>query len=586
MQAVEEFDFIVIGGGSAGCIAAARIADANLGSVLLVEAGDAAEENPETLLASGFAQAFANENTLIDRLSIQQPRCAKRTLYMGSGTGMGGSGAVNGMVYTRGDRRDYAQWPEGWRWENVAPSFDALEHTLGVSTRNPNEFTNTCLDAALQSGFERKDELNDGELCGHIGYQLMNYHGGDRRHAYSAFIKGFPRENLTVLTRTRLERIEFDENMTAIAVHVRQRSAMQEIVRRIGLRKEIILCAGALETPKLLMLSGVGPSNQLRHFGIEPRAEVPAVGRNLQDHPNVCIFYRGNSETQSFYPQVYGFERMNPALALADQQADTCFVFYSAASSLAPSMQRMLPALMLPASQYGNRRWHRWIRNTVTLAFRLPFLQRFVNKVYGIVVILGKPSSRGEVTLASADPAHAPRINPGYFLNSDDLDTLTNGVIKAQQIAGQPALTRWGNQGLSLAARSTDREKIKQWIKQSAMTTFHYAGTCKMGTHPSDPVDTQLRLKAARNVRIADASVIPEIPVAAINAPSMMIGWRVADFIIEEIERAQLVPAPNIASASDNLPAEAKPKNSRKAASKGRAKKTKQARSRRPVPTL
>lgn len=530
MQSTEQYDYIVVGGGSAGCIAAARLAEANIGSVLLLEAGDPAEHNPETLSADGFVQAFANDNVMLDRLSAAQPRCGNRHVYVGTGTGMGGSGAVNGMVYTRGDKKDFDQWPVDWQWDDVAPVFDQVETILRVKPRAGSEFTITCVDAAVQSGLVRKDLLNDGELCGHIGYQLMNYDGNKRRNSYVSFLQDRQLPNLTIITNTRVQRILFDDALTAVGLEYKSASG----IRKVGINQELVLCAGALETPKLLMLSGVGPKNQSLHFNITPVADVPTIGRNLQDHPNVCVFYRGQRVPDSFYPQVYGFDRVNSALPLAQQQADTCFVFYSAAASIQQSMHRMLPAILLKPHLYVKRGLRNAIKQLVNALFLVPFSKQFVSKVFGIVVILGKPLSRGELTLASRDPAVPARVNPGYFLNSADMDTMVEGVLCAQKIAAQGAFVRWGNQALSKAARTQDRTAIKNWIKGAVMTTFHFAGTCKMGTDAASPVDTQLKIKALKNVRVADASVIPEIPVSALNAPSMMIGWRVADFIVAE----------------------------------------------------
>lgn len=530
MEPTEQYDYIVVGGGSAGCIVAARLAEADIGSVLLLEAGDPAEHHPETLSADGFVQAFANDTVMLDRLSAQQPRCNNRHLYVGTGTGMGGSGAVNGMVYTRGDKRDFDQWPQGWHWQEVAPVFERIEEILRVKPRSGSAFTIACVDAAVQAGLIRKDLLNDGELCGHIGYQLMNYDGNTRRNSYVSFLQGKQLSNLKIITNTRVLRILFDAQQKAVGLEIKSPTG----IGKVGIVQELIMCAGALETPKLLMLSGVGPKNQAQHFNIPVVADVPSIGRNLQDHPNVCVFYRGKRVPDSFYPQVYGFDRMNPRLPLKERQADTCFVFYSAAASIQQSMQRMLPAILLKPRQYEKRRLRNAIKQLVNALFLVPFTKLFVSKVYGIVVILGKPLSRGEVTLASRDPAEPARVNPGYFLHSADMDTMVEGVLRAQKIAAQDAFVRWGNMPLSKAARSQDRTVIKNWIKDAVMTTFHFAGTCRMGTQAADPVDTRLRVKALANVRVADASVMPEIPVSALNAPSMMIGWRAADFIIAE----------------------------------------------------
>lgn len=536
----DSYDYIVVGGGSSGCVVAARLAEENVGSVLLIEAGNAADKNPETMSADGFIQAFSNDNTMWDRLSAPQTTCADRRLYVGTGTGMGGSGAVNGMVYTRGDARDYEQWPTGWKWQDLAPCFEQLEQRLRVKTRAPVRFTENGIEAACAAGFTQKNELNDGDLCGFIGYQLMNYDGDHRRSSYMAFLRDQNHEYLSVKTDAKVLRILFEApkgaevhaRATAIEIFAEGRQLL------IHAKKEIILCAGALETPKLLMLSGIGPQGLLRLLNIPVVVDAPAIGKNLQDHPNVCLFYRGNAPPDAFYPQVYGFDRVNQQLPLPVDQADTCFVFYSAPTSIKQSMQRMLPALALPAAQFHNRFLRRCLKNLVNAAFMVPFTRMFVEKLYGIVVILGKPLSRGEVRIVSNSPYDAALVDPAFYRHPQDIETMINGVMRAQQIAAQPAFLRWGNSALSAGARTQAREKIRQWIHGATMTTFHFCGTCKLGEDLDSPVDLQLRLKGVINVRIADASVIPEIPVSALNAPSMMVGYRAVEFILQEQQRS------------------------------------------------
>lgn len=530
MTSQRAYDYIVVGGGSAGCIVAARLAEGGCGSVLLLEAGQPAQLNPETLTSDGFKYAFANDRVMWDRMSAPQARCGRRSLYMGSGTGMGGSGSVNGMVYTRGDKLDYAQWPQGWQWKQVTPAFEALEQRLGVKPRAATVLTEIAIKAAAHVGFARKDGLNDGKLCGFMGYNDMNYDGAQRRSSYTAFLHEQVLPGLTIETDALVHRILFDERREAVGLEIDIAGRRQTVT----VNREIILCAGALETPKLLMLSGIGPPEQLAPLAIPLVLEQPAIGQNLQDHPNVCLFYQGWQKVDFGHPQVYGFGRSNPQSALPEGQADTCFTFMAAPVTLRQSMYRMVPALTLPGKWFYNPLLRGSLRRLIDAAFLLPFVENFVDRIYGVVVILGKPASRGQLRLASADPRDQALIDPRYFDDPEDLETLLQGIDIAKQIASQKRFAGWGNTALVAAGRSDDRQTIERWAKGATMTTFHYCGTCSMGDGDTAPVDTRLRLKGVGKVRVADASVIPEIPVSALNAPTMMIAYRAADFILAE----------------------------------------------------
>lgn len=537
MNETEVFDYVVIGGGSSGSIVAARLAEARLGTVLLLEAGANEQDHPEILAADGFKDAFANDDTMHDRLSTPQGKLVKRPIYAGSGRGMGGSGSVNGTVYTRGDRQDFSAWPKGWQWQDVMPAYEAIEQRLRVRFREATPLTERCIRAAESIGFTHKNSLNDGDLNGFIGYNDMNFEGDQRRSSYVAFIRdNLPAlDLLTIRLHSTLQRILFDDQHTAVAIEYRE----ADVTRKVMIRREIILCAGALETPKLLMLSGIGPRNELEKFGIPPVLNDERIGKNLQDHPMVCLFYEGKQASDFSFPQLYGFHRFNPALKLPATQADTCVTLFAAASVMRHTLHRMMPLMLLPQTLYRYRPLRRMIRTLVDLAYTLPPLKKFVSRLYGVVVIVGKPVSRGQLGLRSTNPADPAEIDLAYFANAQDLATIKAGVQQALHMMQHPAMAEWGNKLVSADAASLEEQALPKWIEKSVATSFHFAGTCTMGEAEHAPVDIRLRLKGTRNVRIADASVIPEVPVSALNAPTMMIGYRAAEFIKEDVGKSR-----------------------------------------------
>ena len=524
----ETYDYIVVGGGSAGCIVAGKLAEADIGRILLVECGSRAEKYPETLRADGYKEAFINDALIWDRFSTPQPGCADRRLFMGSGRGMGGSGSVNGMVYTRGEALDYEEWPRGWKWRDVEPDFRKLEEKLRPRRRTATRFTETCIEAAREAGFRIKADLNDGDLKGVLGYEWMNYETDRRRSSYVAFIRESRLPRLSVETETTASRLLWGKNRQAVGIELIDRSRR---CREVRVRREIILSCGALETPKLLMLSGVGPAEELRRQGITVISETPAIGANLHDHPNVTLFFKGQHPVDCHYPQLYGFHRANEKLHLPPGQPDTCYVFYPAPSSFHQALKRMLPTLIPPPWIYLSTPARHGIRLGIDLLFCLPPVKRFVSELYGIVVILGKPLSRGSLGLRSADPFETARIDPAYFREKEDMKTMVEGFRRARKIAAASSLDRWGRREIIPGLKKNTTEQIEKWIAGHAMTTYHYAGTCRMGEEAEAPVDASLLLRGVRGVRIADASAIPSAPVSALNAPSMLIGFRAAEAI-------------------------------------------------------
>jgi choline dehydrogenase len=524
------FDYVVVGGGSAGCIAAAELAEDPNVEVLLLEAGPAAEEHPQTLHADGYKHAFVNDSVIWERFSTPQTHCGGQRVFMGSGTVLGGSGSVNGMVYTRGDKRDYAEWPRGWQWHDVEPHFVELERRLRPRRRPPTRWTEACISAAVASGFRHGEDLNDGDLGNVVGYEWMTYEGDRRRSSYVAFIKDAPtRPNLHVVSGARVDRIVFEDGRRAVAVEYEVSGSL----RRAIVEREVVMAAGALETPKLLMLSGIGPSQALRFCGVPVVREIGAIGQNLHDHPNVPLFFHGRKQVDCYYPQLYSFFRTNAATDLPAGQSDTCYVFWPAPSAMKQAVQRMLPAQVLPERLYDGPA-KALMRSAIGLAFKVPVVPRIVDQLFGIVVILGKPYSRGSLRLASNDPRQAATIDPAYFSDPRDMATMVAGVAKARAMGRRAGLAAWSSRELMPGPLVRGDAAVAKWIGKNAITTYHFAGTCRMGADAASVCDERLRVRGLENVRIADASAIPTTPVSALNAPSMLVGLRAAAFAREE----------------------------------------------------
>lgn len=531
----EVFDYVVVGGGSAGCIVAEALSRDPSQRVLVLEAGPHANDCPETLAADQYKNAFVHPELLWERFSIPQSHCRSARLFQGSGRGLGGSGAVNAMVYTRGSAYDYDSWGlPGWRYADVVDDFIEIERTLGVNRLPPTRFTESCIAAAEESGFQRKEDLNDGALCGFLGYEWMNLDPSrnERRSSYVSFLRPHEaRPNLVIRTGAQVQRLLLtpQDGISAVAKAEGVEYVQGNKRTRIKVRREVILSAGALESPRLLLLSGIGRGADLHAAGVPVVADLPSVGRNLMDHPNVSVFFLAKQETDCRWAQLYGFQRVGQHVP--EGEADSCFVFYSARSSFREGMLRMLPTMALPQSLY---RWgwpKRALQALIRGAFRIGAVQRLVHRMYGVVVILGKPESRGQLRLASANPDDAALIDPGYFSAAADLETMVNGVELARNMTASQSLTEYGNRELIPGARSKSRDRIARFIQKNVMTTYHYAGTCRMGRDAESVVDGELRVRQIAGLRVADASVIPSVPVSAMNAPSMLIGYRAARFL-------------------------------------------------------
>lgn len=527
---MESYDYIVVGAGSSGSIVGAELVCRGK-SVLLLEAGPSAEEHPQTLRADGYKLTFVNDEVFYDRFSEPQCHTGQARVFMGTGKVVGGSGSVNGMVYTRGSRLDFDEWPEGWRWQDVDADFRAVEERLRVRPRPPTEWTEACIDSAERNGFSRAEDLLDGNFSDVIGYESMSYEEDARRSSYAAFIKDADLASgplLTLRTGASVARIEVRDRR-ATGVFYRDLAGQH----RARARNEVVLCAGALETPRLLQLSGLGPGEWLRKAGVPVVQEHPGVGRNLHDHPNVPVFFRAERSVDCRYPQLYSFYRTNRASDLPRGQSDTCYVYWPAPSAMKYMVQRMLPPMVLPPALYRTRA-KRWMRSAIGSLFDRGSVDRFVDRLFGIIVILGKPKSRGEVKIRSSRPDVPAAYDPRYLEHDEDLQVLVSGVRKARAIAGSGELRTWGAKEVMPGGWCTSEAALRWYVRRNLITTYHFAGTCRMGEDGASVVDTRLRFRGISGLRIADASIIPWTPVSALNAPSMMIGYRAARYLLED----------------------------------------------------
>ena len=524
----DEFDYVVAGGGSAGCVVASRLSEDPRVSVCLLEAGGNGDSWVVTM-PFGIAVMLPTPINNWAFHTVPQPGLNGRRGYQPRGKALGGSSAINAMIYIRGHRWDYDHWASlgnsGWSYAEVLPYFKRSEnnetihnefHGLGgplnvCNLTTPNPFQQRFFDACRQIQLPSTEDFN-GERQEGAGTFQVTQQNGERCSAARAYIHPhLDRPNLRVITGARATRVLLaGKRATGVEYKIgRER-------KTIAARSEVIVSAGTLQSPQLLMLSGIGVGADLRRFDIDVVHELPGVGRNLQDHIDYSFIFR--SEDQDLlglsWPGVARLVRevdryRRERRGMMTTNFAECGAFLKTGSELpAPDVQVQLVVAL--ADNHSRT--------------------RHLGHGFTCHVCLLRPKSRGLVTLQSPDPAAAPLIDPRFFDDPDDLETMVKGFKLTRQILDAPALAAVRTGDLYAGHVHTD-EEIRRSLRERCDTIYHPVGTCKMGTDAQAVVDPQLRVRGVEALRVADASIMPTLVGGNTNAPSIMIGEKAADLI-------------------------------------------------------
>ena len=523
------FDYIVVGGGSGGCVVAGRLTERPDVTVCVLEAGNRGDGTLVNVPTGAVAMMPTRINNWAFE-TVPQAGLGGRRGYQPRGKALGGSSAINAMVYIRGHRSDYDHWAalgnQGWSYDDVLPYFRLSEHNerfddawhgrdgpLWVSDlRTGNPFHERYLEAARQAGLPLTDDFNGAQQEG-IGIYQVTQKQGERWSAARAYLLPHigRRSNLTVETHAQVRRILF-EGRRAVGVEVLQNGT----VRTLRARREVLLAAGAFQTPQLLMLSGVGPMHELARFGIQIVQHLPGVGRNLQDHPDFIFGYRTRSIDTMGVSLRGSMCMLREILRFRSERRGMLTTNFAEGGGFLKTQ----PGLDAPDIQ---------------LHFVVALVDDHARRLHAghglsCHVCLLRPRSRGAVTLRSNDPAAAPLIDPAFFDDPRDVDDMVAGFKITRRLMQTPALAKWITRDLFTPNVKSD-DDIRAVLRQRTDTVYHPVGTCRMGRDEMAVVDPQLRVRGLEGLRIVDASVMPTLIGGNTNAPTIMIGEKAVDLI-------------------------------------------------------
>jgi len=517
------YDYVIVGAGSAGCVLANRLTEDPSTSVLLLEAGGP-DEAQEIHIPAAFSSLFKSPIDWAYQTE-EQAQLNNRSLYWPRGKVLGGSSSINAMVYMRGNRRDYDHWHEsgneGGSFPDVLPYFKKAEneergaseyHGTGgplnvTDLRSPNPLSHAFVEAGIEVGIPLTRDFNGPEQDG-VGFYQVTQRGGLRHSAAVGYVHPIlSRPNLTLQTSAHVTGVLL-ENARAVGVSYIQNGQSHQV----NANKEVILSGGAINSPQLLMLSGIGPADHLKALDIPVVADLPGVGQNLQDHPAIVVLYA-----------------CNQPISLASAQT---------AENLQDFIDNKMGPLTSNVAECGA-----FVRTQADLP--MPDIQYHFAPVYylnhGFTVPEGDgftiapcvlhPRSRGYIALRSTDPTAAPIIQPNYFADEEDMRVLVEGVKIARKLGETRAFAPFRDVETHPGTQAQSDEEIAAYIRSYVETLYHPVGTCKMGNDSMAVVDAHLRVHGIEGLRVIDASIMPTVVGGNTNAPTIMIAEKAADLI-------------------------------------------------------